>query len=139
MFSSNILLSLFTCFNINNVLYLEQYCFPSRTDSFQSSFRASNLIQTFQTDWVESLTQSSLVIQKYFSIDYSASYHPSCTSVLTQLSSLTKIYLILRFKSFIPSFLVKISANCRPTLHQSILCILQFSPFLKNGLFYKCA
>ena len=40
------------------------------------------------------------------------------------------IYFILGFKWFFPTFLVAISDNLRPLTHQSILCILHFSPFL---------
>ena len=46
-------------------LYLHGFssnCFPSITESFRCSFYVSNLIQTFQTDLVESSTQYSLVI-----------------------------------------------------------------------------
>ena len=108
--------------------------FPSIKDSFQCSLNISNLIQIFQTDWVKSSTQSSLVIKNSCSVDYTVSCHPSCTSVLYQLSSLAIIYFILGVKSLSPTFLVAMSANCRPPSHQSILCILNFSPFLT-----KCA
>ena len=36
--------------------------FPSRIVQFSTFFHVSNLIQTFQTDWVESSTQYSIVI-----------------------------------------------------------------------------
>ena len=55
----------------NTVFHLEQYCF-SRTDIFRCSFHVSNLIQTFQTDWVEYSTQYGLVIKN------SCSYRLSC-------------------------------------------------------------
>ena len=58
------------------------------------------MIQTFQTDWVESSTKSSLVIKNYCSTDDTVSIHPSCTSLLYQLSILTMIYFIIVFKSF---------------------------------------
>ena len=93
-------------------------------------FRVSNLIQTFQTDIVESSNQYSTVIEKSFSTDYPVSFHLCCTSVLYQLSILTMIYIILGFELLSPIFLVAISTNCRPASHQSILCILDFSPFL---------
>ena len=69
------------------------------------------------------------VLGNYCFIDYSVSCNPYCTSVMSQLSSLTVIYFILGFKSFSPTVLVAISAKGRPPSHQSILCILQFSPF----------
>ena len=47
-----------------------------------------------------------------------------------QLSSLTIIYFILGVRSGSLTILVPMSTNCRPPLHQSILCILHFSPFL---------
>ena len=118
-------------------MVLSQHFFPFRTtlfyfiiDIFQCYFHVSNLIQKFQIYWVESSTKSILVINKYCYIDYPVSYHHSCTSVLYQLSSLTMIYSILGFKSFSPTFLVAMSANCRPPSHQKILCILNFSPLL---------
>ena len=72
---SKLLLSIFTWFSLSTVFHSEQHCFPSITYSFQCSFHVSNLIQTFQTDWVESSTQSSLVIQNSFSVDYPVSCH----------------------------------------------------------------
>ena len=57
-------------------------------------------------------------------------FHPSCTSVLSQFSSLTIIYFILGVLSVSLTFLVPMSANYRPPSHQSIFCILHFSPFL---------
>ena len=39
-----------------------KHCFPYITDSFQFSFHALNLEQTFQTGLVESSAQSSVVI-----------------------------------------------------------------------------
>ena len=47
-----------------------------------------------------------------------------------RLSILTIIYLIIGVRSGSLKFLVPMSANCRPPSHQSILCILHFSPFL---------
>ena len=88
------------------------------------------LIQTFQTDWVGFSTQYSIVIQNSFSTDYHVFYHPSCTSVLSQLSSITIIYFILGGKSGSPTFLVSMFANCRPPSNQSTLWSLHFSPFL---------
>ena len=128
--SSKLLLSIFTWFSLNAVLHSEQHIFPSITDSFQCYFRVSNLIQKFQTDWVESSNQSSLVIQKFCSIDYTILCRPSCTSFLSQLSSLDRIYFILGVESCSPTFLVAMSTNCRLPSHQSILCILNFSSFL---------
>ena len=56
-------------------MVFSQHCFPfittlfsSITESFQCSFHVSNLIQTFQTDWFEPWTQSSLVIHNSCSI-----------------------------------------------------------------------
>ena len=119
--------------------YSEQCFFPSITDSVYCSFHVSNLIQTFRTDWVESPTQYGLFIQNYCSIDYHVFCHPSCTSVLTHLSSLTKIYFILGVKSCSPKFLVAMSDDSRPPSHQSILCIFHFSPFLtKCTLLVMC-
>ena len=80
-------------------------------------------------------TQSNLVIHNSCSIDHPVLYHPSCTSVLSQLSSLTIIYFILRVKSWSPTLLVAMYANCRPPSHQSILCIFYFSPFLIECIF----
>ena len=117
-------------------MVLSQHCFPfrkqifSRTYSFQYYLHVSNLIQIFQTDWVEASNQYSLVIQNSCSIDYPVSCHPSCTIVLSQLSSLTVIYFILGVKSLSPTLLVLMYTNCRPPSHQSILCIFQFSLFL---------
>ena len=104
--------------------------FSSRTDNFQCYFHVSNLIQTFETDWVESLTQYSLVIHNFCYIDYPVSCHHYCKSVLSQLSSLIMTYFILGFKSFSSTFLVAMSANCRPPSHQLIFFILHFSPFI---------
>ena len=47
-----------------------------------------------------------------------------------QFSSLTIIYFILGVRSGSLKLLVPIYANCRPPSHQSILCILNFYPFL---------
>ena len=127
---SKLLLYLFLWCSISNVLYLEQHCFPSRTDNFQCSFRVSKLIQTFQTEWVDYSNQYSLVIHNSCSIDYPVSCRPSFTSFQFKFSSLIIIYFIPGFKSFSPTLLVAMSANCRLPSHQSILCILQFSPFL---------
>ena len=128
--NSKLLLSLFKWFSINTVFHLEQHYFTSITESFKSSFNVSNLIHTFQTDWVESSTKYSLFIHNSYCIDYLVSYHPYCEIFLYQLSKLTTIYLILRFKSFSPTFLVAMSDNCITPPHHSILWIFQFSPFL---------
>ena len=88
------------------------------------------LIQTFQSDWVYSSTQSSLALQNSCCVYYPVFCHPSCTIVMSQLSSLTIIYFILVVKSCSSTFLVAMSANYRPPSHQSFLCIFQFSPFL---------
>ena len=56
-----------------------------------------------------------------------------------QFSSLTIIYFILGVRSGSLTFLVPMSANCRPPSHQSILCILHFYPLLtKCILFVMC-
>ena len=112
-------------------MVLFQHCFPFRTTLFFSrtySFECS--LQKFQTDLVDSSTQYSLVIQNTCSIKYPVFCHHYCTSVLSQLSSCTMVYFILRFKSFSTTFLVAMSANYIPPLHQPILCIFQFSQFL---------
>ena len=59
-------------------LYLHRFLltlFSSITVQFSMFFHVSNLIQTFQTDWVDSSTQSSLVIYNSFSTDYPLSCH----------------------------------------------------------------
>ena len=124
-------------------MVLFQHCFSLRSKqfsfriySFQCSFCVSNLIQIFQNDWVDSSTQYSLVIHYYCSMDYHVSYHPSCTSALSQLSILTMIYFILIFKSLSTSFLVAISSNCKPPSHHSILFIFHFSPFLTKIYYF---
>ena len=89
-----------------------------------------HVLQTFQTYWFKSSTQYSLVIHSSFYTEYPVLYHPSWTSVLSQFLSLTIIYFILGVKSGSHTFLVPMSANCRPPSHQSILCILHFSPVL---------
>ena len=127
---SKLLLSIFTLFFINTVFRSEQHCLPSRKDSLQCPFCVSNLIQTFQTDWVKYSTQSILFIHNSCSVDFNLFCHTSCTSVLPQLSSLTIIHFIMGVKSCFPTFLVEMSSNCIPPSHQSILCIRQFSPFL---------
>ena len=79
-----------------------------------------NVLQTFQTYLAESSTKYGIVIHKYCSIDYPVLCHPSCASVMYQLSSLTIIYFIIGVKSFSPTFSVAISKNYRPPSHQSI-------------------
>ena len=54
------------------------------------------------------------------------------TRVLYQVSSLTMRYFILGVRSGSLTLSVPISANYRPPSHQSILCILYFSPFVKK-------
>ena len=107
-----------------------QHCFYSEQEYFLLKQTVLNVLQKFQTDWVDSSTKSSIVIQKSCSIDYLLLYHPSCTSVLAQLLSLTLIYIILGVKLCSPTFLILMSSNCRPPSHQSFLCTLHFSPFL---------
>ena len=107
-----------------NCFHLEQHCFHLDRQ-FSCSPNISNLLSRVPT-------KSSLVIQNSCSSDYPVLYHPSCTSVLFQFSSLTIIYLIFGFRSGSLTFLVQITSNCRPPSHQSILCILHFSPFLTN-------
>ena len=128
--SSKLLLSLFIWFYLNTVFHLEQHFFPSRIDSFQFSCHVSNLIKTFQTYFLRSSTQYSLFMKNSCSIGYPVSCHLSFTSVLSHFISLKMIYFIIVFQSFSPTFLVPKSAYCRPPSHWSILCILQFSPFL---------
>ena len=65
-------------------------------------------------------------------------YHPSCTSFLSQFSSLPIIYFILGVRSGSLTFLVPMSANCRYTSHQSIFCILHFLHSLQNTFSLKC-
>ena len=65
-------------------------------------------------------------------IDYLVYCHPSCTRILYQLSRTIMVYFILRFKQLPSTVLVEMSTNCRPYLHKSSLCILYFSPFIKN-------
>ena len=81
---------------------------------------------------IESSPQLNLVYsyRTLVHTDYPVSSHPSCTSFIYQLSSLTIIYFILGLKSFSPTFLVAMSVNCRSPSNQSILCILHFSQFL---------
>ena len=95
-----------------------QHCFHSEQHCFLLEETVFNVLQIFQTDWVEHSTKSSLVIQNSCSIDYPILCHPSYTSVLYQLSSLTIIYLILGVKSCSPTLLVKMYFNCRPPSHQ---------------------
>ena len=94
----------------------------------------SDLIQTFQSDSLDSSTESSEVIYKSSSKDLHVSCHPSFTSVIHQLSRLSVMHFILGFKSLLPTFAVAIYDNCRPPSYHSILCIFIFSPFL-----LKCA
>ena len=96
-------------------------------------FHVSNLIQTFQTDWVYSSNKPSLVIYNYCSTEYPVSGHPSCESVIYKLSRFKMMYFILGFKSCSPTFLVAKSINCRPPSNQPILWYLHFSPFLTKG------
>ena len=121
--SSRLLLYLFIHGFTLTFFNSEQHCFYFITDS-------SHVVQTFQTYWVYSSTQSSLVIQNSCYTDDPLLFLPSCTSVLSQLSSLTIVYFILGVKSCPPKFLLAMSHNYRPPSHQSILCILKFSPFL---------
>ena len=106
--------------------------FPFRTTFYFLEHTVFNVLQTFQTDWVDLSTQYILAIHKYCSVGYPLSCHPSCASVISQLSSHTIIYFILGFKLFLPTLLVTMSANFRPSSHQTILCILKFLPFLKK-------
>ena len=106
----------------------EQYFFPYNRQ-FSMLFSCIK-IQTFQTDWVDSSTQYSLVIQNSCSTDYPVLFHPSFTSVMSHFLSLIIIYFIVGVKSWSPTLLVAISVNCRLPSYQSILCVLHFSPFL---------
>ena len=120
------------------LIYLFIHGFLSTLFSFQNNIvllleqTVFNVLQSFQTDLVESSAQFSIVIQNYCFIDYHVFCHPSCTSVLSQISSLSIIYFILGVKSCSPIFLVANSASFRPTSHQSIFCIFYFSPFLNK-------
>ena len=122
---SGILLSLFIHCFLQHCFHSEQHCFLLEQTFF-------NVLQTLKTDWVEYSTQSSIVIQKYCSIDYPVLCHPSCTRVLSQLSSLTIIYFILSVKLGSPTFLIAVYANCGTLSHQSLFCILHFYPFLNK-------
>ena len=109
----------------------EQYCFLLEQTVF-------NVLQKFKTYWVESSTQSSLVIQNYCFIDHSLLYQPCCTIVIYQLSSLTIIDSIIGVELCSPTVLVAMSANCRPPSHQSILCVLYFCHSLQNAFSLQC-
>ena len=114
-------------------LYLRGFLltlFSSRTLQFSMFFQVSNLIQTFQTYWVESSNQYSLVIWNSCSTGYHIYFHPYCTSFPYQFSIITMIYFIQVFKSFSSTFLVAMSNKFIPPSHQSILCIFHFSPFI---------
>ena len=65
-------------------------------------------------------------------------FHTSCTSFLSQLSSLTIIYFTLGVKSGSPAFLVAMSSNCRPPSHQSIFASCNFLHSLKNAFSLQC-
>ena len=65
-----------------------------------------------------------------FSITILYSITPLVQVFCLQFSSLTIIYFILGVRSGSLTFLVPMSANCRPPSHKSILCIFHFSPFL---------
>ena len=86
------------------------------------------------SNWLSRIpTQSILVIQNFlFFITILYYITPLVQVFCLQFSSLTIIYFILGVKSGSLTFLVPMSANCRPPSHQSILCILHFSPFLKK-------
>ena len=111
---------------LQQYFYSEQYCFHSRTDSF-------NVLQIFQTVLVKSSTQSSIIIQNSSSIDYYALCHP----IVQVFCLICQVSLILGIKSCSPKFLIKISSNCRPPSHQSILCIVHFYPFLTKYILFE--
>ena len=96
---SKILLSLFTWFSLNTVFHSEQHFFNSRTDNFQCFFHVSKLIQTFQTDWVESSNQSSLFTQNYCSIDHPVSFHSINVKVSDDLLFIKRPYHNLMIKN----------------------------------------
>ena len=112
---------------LQHFFYSEQHCFLIEQTFF-------NVLQIFQTDWVESSTKSSLATNNYCSIDYPVLCHPYFTIVLYQLSSLTIINFIFGVKSCSPTLLVAIYTKFRTPSHQSILCILHFSPLITNGI-----
>ena len=90
--SSKILIYLFingfpsALFSIqNNIFFFEQKV-------FNFLFMYQTLIQTFQNDWVESSTQSSLVIQNSCSTDYAVLYHhPKANNLVSTPASKTPI------------------------------------------------
>ena len=68
-------------------MVLLQHCFRSGQHCFLLEQTVFNVLQTFQTDWVDSSTQSSLVIQNSCSIDYPVFCHlPSSFRTLISLS-----------------------------------------------------
>ena len=125
MVRSKILLSLFTRFSLTTVL-------KQKSTVFNGIFMYQTWYKYFKL--IGSSPQLNLVYsyRTLVPTDYPISCHSYWTSVIYQLSSLTVIYFILVFKSFSPKFLVEMSANCRPLSYQPILCIFQFSPFLKT-------
>ena len=80
-------------------MVLLQHCFHSEQNCFLLEQTVSNVLQTFQTDCVESSTQSSLVIQKYCSIEYPVFYHNESMSAIrfhtTAKGKLTHLLYIL--------------------------------------------
>ena len=132
------LLLIYTWFYFNTISIHNNIVFLEHT-VLNVLFMYQTLIQILQTDWVESSTQSNLVIQNSCSTYYPVFCHPSCTRVLYQLSILIIIYFILGVKSGSSTLLLAMSDNFRPPSHQSILCILHFHHSLLNGLYLKYA
>ena len=77
-------------------------------------------------------------MHNYYFIYYPIFCHPYCSSVISQFFSLTIIHFILGVISGSLTFLVPMSANCRPLSHQSILCIFYFLNSLQNSFSSQC-
>ena len=88
-----------TLFSIqNNIVFLEQTV-------FNVLFMYKTLIQTFQTDWVESSTQSNLVIQKSCSADYPVFCHSPLVTGF-KVGALLFLIFLLDFFGFFCLFVV---------------------------------
>ena len=113
-------------------LYLYMF-FLSTLCSFRTIL-FSSLIESFHVLRIFKLSEFSPKLNHRTIVPYTILVfcHPSCTSVLSQFSSLTIIYFNLCVRSGLLTVLVPMSANYRPPSHQSILCILHFSPFVKK-------
>ena len=100
----------------------EQHCFRSGQTVFMF-FEHSKLL--------------SLVLNSIYSSHTELLFHrlscilsPLLYKCPVSVFSITIIYFILGVRSGSLTFLVPMSANCRPPSHQSILLILHFYPFL---------